>query len=70
MMRVSALNDVGGYNPDFQYAEDYEIFRRILSKYKGANLSDVLLNYEINPEGISLSKRKQLLDARMRVQLR
>ena len=70
MMRMNALNDVGGYNPDFQYAEDYEIFRRILSKYKGANLSDVLLNYEINPEGISLSKRKQLLDARMRVQLR
>lgn len=68
MIRISALIDVGGYKPEFQYAEDYEIFMRILSKYGGANLEDVVLKYEINPNGISLSKRKKLLKVRWKVQ--
>lgn len=70
MMRMNALKDVGEYDPNFQYVEDYEIFRRVLKKYKGANLSDVLLNYEINPEGISLTRRKIILMKRLEVQLK
>jgi glycosyltransferase involved in cell wall biosynthesis len=70
MMRVSALRDTGVYDKAYQYAEDYELFSRLLARHLAANLPDVLIDYEMNPGGISLSRRRQLLLARLRVQWR
>lgn len=68
MMRVSALQHVGGYRQEYQYAEDYDLFFRLLKHYKGHNIPECLLVYEVNSGGISLSKRKLLLDRRYAVQ--
>lgn len=70
MMRVDALKSQGFYDPKYQYAEDYELFQRILKKYKGANIPDILLDYEVDPTGISLTKRKIVLMKRWEIQLK
>lgn len=70
MMRVEALENQGFYDAKYQYAEDYELFQRILKKYKGANLPNILLDYEIDPHGISLTKRKIVLMRRWEIQLK
>ena len=36
MIRVDAIKSVGVYDKNFLYAEDYELFRRIMKKYQAA----------------------------------
>lgn len=47
MIRKSLFENVGGYNPMFNPAEDYELYFRIGKLSKFANLPDVLLKYRI-----------------------
>ena len=68
MIRVDAIKSVCVYDKNFLYAEDYELFRRIMKKYQAANLPIHLVDSEINENGISISKRNLLLKSRMRVQ--
>lgn len=70
MMRVSALRECGVYDAAYQYAEDYELFARLMTRYQAANLPGFILTYEVNPGGISLSRRRELLRQRWRVQRR
>jgi glycosyltransferase involved in cell wall biosynthesis len=44
MMRRSAV-DHERYDPDYNYAEDYELWSRLAEHHRFANLSDVLLRY-------------------------
>lgn len=69
MMRVSALQAVGDYDPAFLHVEDYELFFRIMRKYKVANLPDYLCSYECDPRapGISIRHRKKQLLGRLKV---
>ena len=49
------------YQEDFTTAEDYELWTRILRKYQGTNLSDVLLSYRLHHSNISnIQKCKQI----------
>lgn len=49
------------FDEDFIYAEDYELWCRLVfeKKMKGANLEDRLLEYRINTQGISISNLKK-----------
>ncbi len=58
MFRTSAIDKVGYYPTDIKYAEDYAYFFKFIKNFKTANINKVLLKCEINPSGISLSKRK------------
>ncbi len=49
IMRKSILESVGGYRY-LKHNEDYELWIRILSKYKGHNLTEPLLKYRIHPD--------------------
>ena len=49
--------------------EDYEFFFRISKKFRVSNIDEVLIKKEINPNSISLSKRKVQLKSRLRIQL-
>lgn len=49
------------YNESYLYAEDYELWIRILSKYKAHNLRDYLLAYRVFPEQTSTRKREEQL---------
>jgi glycosyltransferase involved in cell wall biosynthesis len=56
MYRRSAAIATGMYRRDFAHAEDAEFFARLMTRYRAANLPDVLLHYRLRRGGISLSK--------------
>ncbi|MEN9658434.1 MAG: hypothetical protein RL571_1899 [Pseudomonadota bacterium] len=66
--RTAALSNTGLYPTDTPSAEDYALFSEFTRQFKVANLPDVLIRYELDPSGISLSKRQQQLKSRLKVQ--
>jgi GT2 family glycosyltransferase len=68
MIRTEAMRAIGGYNPAYDCAEDYDMIRRMARYGKLANLPEYLLHYMISTQGISVSKRKKQLKMRLRVQ--
>ncbi|WP_170144739.1 glycosyltransferase [Hydrogenivirga caldilitoris] len=67
MFRKEVIEEVGFYPLNYKYAEDYAFFYKIVKNLKVANINKVLLKYEVNPTGISLSKRKIQLKSRIKV---
>lgn len=68
MFRTSIVEEIGVYHTDYPAAEDYEFFFRIMNKYEVSNLDEVLICKEINPNSISLSRRKRQLYSRIKIQ--
>ncbi len=69
MMRAEVLREVGLYSDRFKAAEDYELFFRITRRFKVANLEEYVALCEVNPRGISLSKRRRQVLSRLKVML-
>lgn len=69
MVRAEVFRLMGGYNPALQAAEDYELWRRIQTRWKLANLPEVLLRYRLSSQGQSMAGRRKQLAIRLRVQL-
>jgi cellulose synthase/poly-beta-1,6-N-acetylglucosamine synthase-like glycosyltransferase len=69
MVRTSVLKEIGPYSSDYPAAEDYDLFFRIVKKYKCVNIDSILTSTEYNPAGISISRRKSQLSSRIRIQL-
>lgn len=69
MIRIDALRTVGLYDTAFPIASDYEIFFRLTGRYATANLPEILINKEDNPNSLSLGKRKRSLMYRLRAQI-
>jgi glycosyltransferase involved in cell wall biosynthesis len=70
MIRKSALSSFHGpYDPDFNMAEDYDLWCRIIDSQKTANLPEILLDYRIHPQQMSAqsSVQKKVAD---RIRLR
>jgi glycosyltransferase involved in cell wall biosynthesis len=67
MYRSDIVKTEGYYPLNYKSAEDYAYFFRIAKKYKTANIQQFLVRYEINPSGISVSRRKQQVASRIRV---
>jgi glycosyltransferase involved in cell wall biosynthesis len=68
IFKLSAADTVGMYPLDFPAAEDYALFWAMARQFKVANLPDVLIKYELDPNGISLGKRKTQLKSRLKLQ--
>ena len=59
MLRRQVIEAIGFYNSEFTYAQDYEFALRVLSRFKGANLTTPLLKYRVDsPRAISLRHLK------------
>jgi len=56
MFRKSIFNRIGGYNEAYRYAQDYELWGRIVPRYQVVNLSQYLLKYRKLNSGITKSK--------------
>ncbi|MHA3788487.1 glycosyltransferase [Flavobacterium hauense] len=67
MFRTAIVKEEGFYPLNYPAAEDYAYFFKISQKYKTANIQQFLINYEINPSGISITKRKQQVTSRLKV---
>ena len=70
VFRVDALREVGVYDETYAAAEDYELMRRIATRYDLANIPECLLSYRISPGGQSRSRRHRQLYDRLRTQLK
>lgn len=69
MFRKNVLEKVPAYPMNFKYAEDYAFYFKVIRYFKVANLPEVLLIYEVNPKGISISKRKKQIKSRILILL-
>jgi len=58
MIRRSVFSELGGYSIDItrQPPEDYELWSRIVKKYKVANIPEILLQYREIPSSMSRDK--------------
>ena len=60
MLRKSVLRDgIDGYNPLLRNTEDYELWIRLASSGKFANIPEPLYHYRINKSGAYLSNLKK-----------
>ncbi len=69
MIRVSALATVGLYDTSYPNSSDYEMLFRLTRSFESANLPEVLVKKENNPESLSLGQRRRSLRCRLRAQL-
>jgi glycosyltransferase involved in cell wall biosynthesis len=56
MYRRSAAINVGMYRPDFAHCEDTEFFARLMTRYRAANLPQLMLNYRLRRNAVSFTK--------------
>lgn len=61
MIRKSVLEEFS-FNPDYEAAEDYDLFQRIMDKYQTANLKKNLVYYRMHTDNISEKKQSHLID--------
>jgi glycosyltransferase involved in cell wall biosynthesis len=70
LMRTAAIRAVGAYSENYPAAEDYELLRRIATRFDLANIPECLLDYRVSSRGVSVSKRRRQLFDRLRIQLK
>ncbi|GGP27253.1 glycosyltransferase [Silvimonas amylolytica] len=68
MFRAAALARTGHYPLNAPAAEDYALFWSFVQHFEVANLPDVIIHYELDPDGISLSKRQRQIKSRLALQ--
>jgi glycosyltransferase involved in cell wall biosynthesis len=54
--RISALRDVGGFNTNYEFSTDYNVFGRILTKYPVVKINKVL--YKFRQHGNQVQGKK------------
>jgi|GEM_PF-653478 len=59
MARRIALVKIGGYNENYQYSQDYDLWLRLSETGEIRNLPEYLYASRVTPEGISITRRKQ-----------
>ena len=63
------MERVGRYDERYPIASDYEIFFRLTKHFETANLQEVLILKEDNPNSLSIGQRRRSLHYRLRAQL-
>lgn len=59
MVRKNVLEKAGLYNEEWRYAQDYELYFRLLPLGKMANIPEYLVSYRLSPNSITRSKNKK-----------
>lgn len=57
MMHKSVIEKMGGYNESYTFAQDYELWTRLIKHTKMANLPDILVIHREHSGAISVSRR-------------
>lgn len=68
LMRRAAYVQVGGYRHLFAQAEDYDLFLRMSEHFQCANLKEVIVQYRIHPQQLSLRTRRKQTIAKLAAQ--
>jgi len=67
MFKSDIFRTIGYYDEHYEALEDHAFFFRIIKKYDAAICKNILLQYQMNPLGISSKKRK--LQTKHRIKL-
>lgn len=67
MMRTNAVFEVGNYRKKYQACEDYDLFFRLMSVGKVANIPLPLVNYTVDYNSISSKKRNIQIINRIKI---
>src|SRR5690606_12574589 len=70
MFRVEVVNKIGFYPENYPVLEDHAYFFKVIKVIKVAVLKHFLLEYELNNEGASMSKRKTQTKSRIKLLLK
>lgn len=71
MLRKSALTEtMVGYDPAYQHAEDYELWTRLVTVTRAANIAQVLLQYRLHDTQISTNFADEQKTATDRIRLK
>lgn len=70
MFRTSVLERTGLYPTEYPRAEDYALFWEMAKVGRVANIPEPLIDYELDPNSLSLSGRREQLRSRLKVQRR
>lgn len=60
MFRSAVLLEMGGYDETIKYAQDYELWTRLISKYDIANIPQSLLKYRVSRKSTSNLHRQDM----------
>ena len=69
MYRATAIDEVGRYRDAYPAAEDFDLFFKIVERYETANLDQVLTQSLIDPQGITLRRRRRQIISRIQIKL-
>jgi len=61
MIRKSLIEQFGGYSPEFEACEDWELYFRLLSSTRGHNIQESLLSYRLSENQQKAQKLKLTL---------
>ncbi len=71
MLRTDAVKKCGFYDMRYQLTEDLDYLLMMISKgMKVAILPDVLVTYEVNPAGLTITKHKKMYINKMKILIR
>lgn len=59
LMRKSAFSKVGGYDEEFRYAQDYDLWLRLSEQYDVANIKEPLYFWRCTVQAISRDKARE-----------
>ncbi|MFZ2664320.1 MAG: glycosyltransferase family 2 protein [Patescibacteria group bacterium] len=63
IIRKECFKEVGLYNPDYRVSQDLDMSFRIGTKYRFANIPEVLLKYRVHPKSATYSNiNKQIVN--------
>ncbi len=62
--RRQEILQMGGYNEDIEFAQDYDLYCRLIKKYKINNIPEVLVKYRVHKNSISFNKIKRAKQAK------
>ncbi|MBV2194912.1 MAG: glycosyltransferase [Flavobacterium sp.] len=65
--RKEVILRAGFYPTEYKASEDYAFYFEVLKKFKVGNVNEILLEKELNPNSISIKKRKTQAYNRLRV---
>ena len=61
MFRTKEVITLGGYNHDFKFGQDIDLWLRVIEKYKVANINKVLYHRKVSKQSITIQTKKQQL---------
>jgi glycosyltransferase involved in cell wall biosynthesis len=56
LYKRKSIIDVGGYNENLKYTEDFDLWSRMRENYKMTNIPEILITYTLKPSNQSIDK--------------